>query len=44
MQGTCVATQEDCEEEAPPQGDFPMMGCPNNNPVCCMASGGGPPA
>jgi len=35
----CVADPEDCDEEPPPQGQFPMFGCPPNIPICCL----GPP-
>ena len=39
--GTCVATQDDCDSELPPDvPEFPEMGCPLSDPVCCVP---GPP-
>lgn len=39
LMGTCAVSGDDCEEEPPPQGEFPPLGCPPNTPICCL----GPP-
>ena len=37
MMGTCAASEDDCEGEPPPDAPgFPMFGCPQSTPYCCL--------
>jgi len=34
LEFTCVAEEDECSGQTPPEG-FPMMGCPGATPYCC---------